>query len=443
MSTATFYPARLKGSAAVPPAKSEAHRALLLAALSDRPCRLHGFTPPLCNDTLAMIAGVRALGAVVDVQEDVLTVTPAPAPVKDAPMVTCHVNACAAALRMLIPAFLARGQRVRFTMEEGLFRRPLDAFDELISQIGGSIERVPASDGQPCAVIVEGWLSAGEYAIDGSRSSQFASGLLIALSHGVNAQNRPAQSFLTVTGQIVSRPYLDMTLKLMNRFNLSYTEREEGVFTLHTRRSPAPEDVWISGDWSQAAVLLCANAMGSGVMVRNLLNDNGECLQGDARVMAVLERMGLKMLRCHGELYAVCPSHAELSAIDVDCTDIPDIAPILALTCARARGVSTLRGVKRLTIKECDRLAATVELLTLLGVTAQARDGGDTLTVTGTADFNGGFEADAHGDHRMAMLLAVAALASDKPITVHGTEALNKSWPGFLETYQTLGGKLL
>lgn len=438
----TFHPSKLKGSAAIPPAKSEAHRALLLAALGHNPCRLHGFTPPLCDDTLAMIAGIQALGAAVATEGETLFITPAPEPKKDAPPVTCYVKACAAALRMLIPAFLVRGQRVRFTMEEGLFRRPLSAFDALIQQLGGRIERIPAKDGQPCTVVVEGYMPAGEYAIDGSQSSQFASGMLIALSHGRNAQGHPAQSFLTITGNIVSRPYLDMTLKLMKRFNLNFVERDEGVFTLSRRSAPSPEDVRISGDWSQAAVLLCANAMGSGVMVRNLLSDDGECLQGDARIMSILNAMGLRMLSIHQELYAVCPSHAELRPIDVDCTDIPDIAPILALSCARIRGTSTLRGVQRLTIKECDRLTATVELLSQLGVAAQASADGDVLTVTGGAPLKGGFEADARGDHRMVMFLAVAALSADKPITVHGADALNKSWPGFMETYQALGGKI-
>ena len=141
MSSISFYPARLSGSAAVPPAKSEAHRALLLAALGRSECRLNGFSASLCDDTLAMIDGVRALGGQVRPEGGALVVTPAPPPgkpAKDAPAAECHVRACAAALRMLIPAFLARGQAVRFRMEPALFRRPLDAFEPLIRQAGGA-----------------------------------------------------------------------------------------------------------------------------------------------------------------------------------------------------------------------------------------------------------------------------------------------------------------
>ena len=126
----------------------------------------------------------------------------------------------------------------------------------------------------------------------------------------------------------------------------------------------------------------------------------------------------------------------------VDCSDIPDLAPILALTCTQARGKSVLTGVGRLRLKECDRLSATVELLTRLGARVSVSDNDDKLTVYGPARLHGGFEADARGDHRIVMLLAAAALICDAPITVHGADALNKSWPGFLATWRKLGGIL-
>lgn len=442
MSTVTFHPARLNGSAPVPPAKSEAHRALLLAALGKNACRLEGFFPPLCDDTLAMIDGIRALGADVTMESNALLVTPAPEPSPGAPMVQCNVNACAAALRMLIPVFLARGQAVRFSMTEGLFNRPLDALEPLIQRANGYMERCAATPGQPYTVTVKGRLPAGEYRIDGSQSSQFASGLLIALLHGQNAQGRPAKSFLTLSGEIVSRPYLDMTLDMMRRFRTDVSEQEEGEFTINPRRENSPERVSVGGDWSQAAVLLCADAMGSAVTVQNLSDAETSCVQGDRKIADVLRSMGMRVERKKGGLRAICPSRAELSPLEVDCSPIPDIAPILALTCTQAKGVSVLRGVKRLAIKESDRLQGTLELLRLLGATAEIGDNGDTLTVAGPTILRGGFEADALGDHRRVMFLAVAALKADQPITVHGAQALNKSWPGFLDDYQALGGKI-
>lgn len=438
MPSVTFYPARLCGSAAVPPAKSEAHRALLLAALSGGPCRLNGFSAPLCDDTLAMINGVRALGGQVRAGDGALWVTPAPAPVSNAPIVDCDVHACAAALRMLIPAFLVRGQAVRFHMQPALFNRPLDAFEPLIAAAGGRMVRTPAPEGGLATVEIGGFLPAGAHRVDGARSSQFASGLLIALAHARNLSGVPAPAELTVTGPIVSRPYLDMTLRLMERFHIPFEECEDGVFRLSPAPDDTPESVDVSGDWSQAAVLLCIDAMGGGVMLPNLRRDG---LQGDARVLEVLARMGLRIRECRGEWYAASPSRAGLMPACIDCSDIPDLAPILALTCTQARGTSTLTGVSRLRLKECDRLLATQELLDQLGARAGVSPNGDTLTVYGPARLRGGFTADARGDHRVVMLLAAAALIADAPITVTGAECISKSWPGFLDTYRQLGGK--
>jgi len=436
MATLTFHPAALSGSASVPPAKSQAHRALLLAALGATPCRLTGFAQPLCDDVQAMIAGARALGAKVDICEDTLFVTPDPAHLEPE-MVTCHVNACAAALRMLIPAFLVRGQKVRFTMEEGLFRRPQTAYDDLIHSVGGSIRRIPAQNGNPCAIEVEGRLPAGYYEIDGSQSSQFASGLLIALSHCRDERGELAPSTLQITGNIVSRPYLDMTLAQMRNFGLSFAEEIPGRFSLCPRCAPSPETAPVEGDWSQAAVLLCLSALGGKVSVANLHEDS---VQGDKQVVNVLECMGLEKHVSNGEMTLLLPEGSKLKPVDVDCTSIPDIAPILALALSRAPGESVLRGVNRLTIKESDRLAATVETLAQLGTTVTVEDNNDVMHVFGGSPLRGGFEADARGDHRLVMLLAAAASAADSPITVHGVESITKSWPGFFETIKSLGG---
>lgn len=425
MASVTFYPGRLSGAALVPPAKSEAHRALLLAAFSGRSCRLEGFAPPLCDDTRAMINGITALGAEVRAEGTALVVAPIPCDALPRPTVDCQVHACAAALRMLIPAFLVRGQAVRFHMEPGLFRRPLDAFDPLMAELGASLTRIPPDASGEALVALSGRMPAGNYAVDGSRSSQFASGMLIALAHAAGAQGRPAPSRLHVQGPIVSRPYLDMTLALMRQFGLDVQEHADGFFTLSPAGQSLPESVNIAGDWSQAAVLLCMNAMGSHIAVQNLYA-GADGLQGDARVVNALR----SMQRADG-----------LIATTLDCSDIPDLAPILALTCSQAQGMSTLRGVSRLRIKESDRLAATCELLTQLGVQVRVSEDGDTLFVHGPARLTGGFEADARGDHRLVMLLAAAALNASAPITVHGAQCIAKSWPGFVEIYRQLGGR--
>jgi len=446
MATSTFHTARLRGVASIPPAKSEAHRALLLAALGQGPCRLHDFPLPLCDDTQAMINGVTALGATVVQEGLTLLVTPAPAGTANPAdaLIPCEVHACAAALRMLIPAFLVKGIPVCFSMEDALFARPLTAFEPLMAQLGASMVRTPSDGSRRASVEVRGRMPAGEYAIDGSLSSQFASGLLIALAHAADADGQPAEATLHVKPPIVSRPYLDMTLLQMKRFGLPFEEHGGGDFILSPTDALNPADVDVSADWSQAAVFLCANAMGHGVILSHMHAPlSGEnVLQGDAHIVSLLREMGLKARNLVEGLWMGCPSRAELMPIKVDCSNIPDLAPILALTCTQASGKSVLLGVQRLRVKECDRLSATRELLTRLGAKVQLSADDDTLTVWGPCRLKGGFTANARGDHRVVMLLATAALLCDEPITVEGVESINKSWPGFFATYAALGGEI-
>ncbi len=441
MTCRTFQSGRLHGSALVPPAKSEAHRALLLAALGRGECRLHGFTPPLCDDVQAMMDGIRALGATVEQEGDVLRVQPAGQ--AKAATVAFHARACATALRMLIPAFWVRGQAATITLAESLAARSVEALAELAEKAGVHMACKPAQKGKPARVEVSGKLHAGTYQIDGALSSQFASGLLVALAHATDAQGQAVPSRLTIVPPVVSRPYVDMTLGMMARFGLECRQEGEATFAIAPSERHNPKDIRISGDWTSAAVLFCANAVGSGVVVQNVqAGQEGEAsLQGDAHIVALLQQMGMLAYRDRDEMVVTCPSRARLLPLAADCTDIPDLAPMLALICTQAHGQSALSGMKRLRAKECDRLKTTLEMLVNLGAEVRLSADDDVLTIQGPVALRGGFTADTQGDHRMVMMVAIAALIADAPIIVNEVEALDKSWPGFWETYQALGGK--
>lgn len=433
MSTVTFHPSRLRGRASVPPSKSEAHRALILAALGRGECLLKGFGAAVSDDIEATLDGVRALGAETRREDNAIRVLPSRARAG----AKCDARACAAALRMLIPAFLVRGVRAEIAMDDALYGRPLDAYVPLARRLKATLDIKPPKNGARACAIVDGVMPAGDYEIDGSVSSQYASGMLMALAHATDGL-KPAPSRLTVGAPIVSRPYIDMTLALMSRFGIACVESDEGVFELTPCGEPSPESITPGGDWSQAAALLCANALGGGVMLEGMSMDDDCGAQGDARILDILTRMGMRAVYSHGALYAVTPSRDALSPIDADCSDIPDIAPLIALVCARARGRSTLTGIGRLRVKECDRLDATLELLHRMG--AGTQESGDGLAIYGGAPLRGGFTFNARGDHRMVMLAAIAALAADAPIAVEGAEAVSKSWPDFIDVYASLGG---
>ena len=395
-----------------------------------------------------MINGVTALGAAVERKGNTMLVRPPGRGSADegpeGPAAVLHAHACVTALRMLIPVLWARGQSARVIVDEGLASRPLEALRPLAEQVGATMAGHPARDGEPAWVEVSGKLNAGSYRVMGSLPSQFATGLLIALAHATDEAGQPAPSRLVVTAPMVSRPYLDISLRMLREFGSNVREEQEGVFAispagLHPRPRMYPADVRMEGDWSLGAALLCANAMGSAVVIKNLREKAS--LQGDARILFLLREMGMLAYEDRGELYVTCPSRAGLLPLAADCEDVPDLVSMLALTCTQAHGQSVLYGMERIRGRKRGRIQTVIKLLRKMGGKLNLSKDGDALVIKGPTPLKGGFTADAGNDHRIMQLMAVAALIADGPVTVTGVEARGGSWPGFLDIYKDLGGK--
>ena len=245
----------------------------------------------------------------------------------------------------------------------------------------------------PKTVRCRGKLQRGLYFIDGGVSSQFITGLLFATSL------IDGNSELSVTGNVESKPYIEMTKQAMALF--------------HAPQYRSPGSVTVEGDWSNAAFFLAAKALGSDVAVENL---DPESAQGDRLIAELLPRLE--------------------ENITIDASDIPDLVPILAITAGAKHG-AVFTGIQRLRIKESDRVASTIAMLTALGGKAEVAE--STLTVYGTG-YTGG-TVDACNDHRIAMAAAMAATACKEQVTILGAEAVNKSCPRFWEEYKRLGGQ--
>ena len=248
-----------------------------------------------------------------------------------------------------------------------------------------------------------GKLQPGAYSIDGGVSSQFITGLLFALS----VLDKP--SSLKITGKIESRPYIELTKSAMRKFGLD--PDHPGAQRYHT-----PGLLEVEGDWSNAAFWLGAKALGSRITVTGL---DPHSVQGD--------QVSDSLLRI------IATSHS-VPVISVG--DIPDLVPILSVIAAAGSGV-ILHDIRRLRLKESDRVATVMEMIRNLGGSAEATE--DTLTIKGTG-LTGG-TVNSHNDHRIAMAAAIAATVCTRPVTITGAEAVNKSYPTFLEEYKKLGGK--
>ena len=457
------------------PSKSEAHRLLIAAALSDRE------TGILCSrqnaDMLATADCLSRMGAGITRTADGFCVTPIPehpesdsapgtgwadvfadeknenkeqktaapdrAEYPDSGRGAQNVGEAAAAinaglpqngtsplkldvgesgstLRFLLPVLPALGIDAEITMHGRLPERPLAPLDRVLRDRGIIPER------RADTLTIRGTLPAGRYEIDGGVSSQFVSGLLFALPLA------DGDSTLRITGHAESVPYIRLTLDALRRFSVNVREEEEGtLFRIpgnRPYRSPADAVIPVGGDWSGAAFYLAAGAVGNTPVTVTGLDT--ESAQGDRAILPLLRKMGA---RCEisGDRVTVFPSR--LCALETDASDIPDLVPVLAVLGACADGSTVLRGVGRLRIKESDRLEAVRELLGTLGVTVGISEDSETLTVTGNRGGITGGTVSSFGDHRIAMSAAVAALAANSPVTVTDAGAVEKSAPDFFE----------
>ena len=380
----TIIPRKLNGSVTVIPSKSQAHRLLICAALSDNETEL--LCPETNRDIEATAECLNALGAVVERNEGGYHIVPIRTVPQKAVLNCCESGST---LRFLLPIVGALGVDAVFHLEGRLPQRPLSPLWEEMERMGCRLSRPTAN-----TIRCEGKLRSGDYEISGNISSQFITGLLFALSL------IDGKSELYVSGKIESQPYITMT--------------EEAMGLFHAPDYHSPGTITVEGDWSNGAFWVAAGMMGSNLSVQGL---NAISLQGDRAVVDISHR-----------LLDGCPT--------VSAADIPDLVPILSVIAAANNG-AMFTDIQRLRIKESDRVATVIEMIENLGGKAEATE--DTLTVHGTG-LRGGTVV-SHNDHRIAMAAAIAATACTAPVTILGAEAVKKSYPSFWEEYQKIGGQ--
>ena len=386
----TIHPGRLGGELTAIPSKSQAHRLLICAAFAD--CRTELICPQTNRDIQATVDCLQSLGADIVSTGFGYCVDPIGKIPAQATLNCCESGST---LRFMLPIVGALGVDATFQLEGRLPYRPLSPLWEEMERMGCQLSR-PTDNTVRCT----GKLAPGEYLIDGGVSSQFITGLLFALSL------LEGKSKLTITGKLESKPYVDMTKQALALFGIDPAQLGGQSF-----RSPGTYKV--EGDWSNGAFFLTAAAVGNPVNVHGLSEDSA---QGDRAVADILLTM-------------------KDGFVSVDASDIPDLVPILSVAAAAFHGAA-FTNIRRLRLKESDRVASVIRLLTALGGKAEATH--DTLTVH-PASWQGG-TVDSAGDHRIAMSAAIAATLCPDSVTILGAEAVNKSYPHFWEEYRRLGG---
>lgn len=382
----------------VPSSKALAHRAIICAGLSETPLenlRIHG---GLSDDLLVTAAAVAKFhsGADVDFGES------------------------GSSLRFLVPVFAALGKRMRFTGGERLSERPIAPLLSELARHGVRIsaERLPFE--------ISGNLDGGEFVLPGNVSSQFVTGLLLALPLTEKG------GVVRLSSPLESKPYVDMTVQILSKFGVAVEAGENFWRVQPSSRYCRRDDVLeIEGDWSSAAFPMVAAAIGSeAIAVGGLKEDS---LQGDRRIADLLVQFGAHV-DFHDGMCVV--SRGSLRAFgDIDVHDMPDSVPALAVLAGVSEGVTRFTHCGRLRLKESDRLEAVRSMIVALGGRATAC--GDALEVHGVERYAGGI-VDGCNDHRIVMAAAAAACASSGCVRIIGAEAVSKSWKNF---WQETGAK--
>ena len=417
--TLTLTPHKLAGSVTPPPSKSQSHRFLIAAALAGEGSVIHNLA-----DSQDIQATRQCMAALLDAEKawwplfEIPKDTP-PEELKarqvrqeralqstggDLPLLFCGESG--STLRFLIPVALALRGGARFWGEGRLMERPQKPYFDLFEEKGVYYRQRENILG------VRGVLAPGEYRLPGDVSSQFITGLLYALPLLED------DSKIILTTDLESRNYVDMTLEALTAFGVKVFWLDDRTLAVSGGQTYRPAEVTIEADWSQAGFWYAANGLGNEVDIKDM---NPHSTQGDRRAADYFEQL------------------CRPGTVNLDVSQCPDLVPELAVHAALRAGQTThIVNAARLRMKESDRLAAVREELCKLG--GRVSEGPDSLTIQGVDAFTGG-RVDSHNDHRIAMMLAVAATRCVAPVSLAGAESVRKSYPNFWEDYTALGGR--
>ena len=413
------HPSNLRGNVAAIPSKSDAHRKLICAALSENGGILPLFEP-FCDDIAATVRCLKALGAGFSHTENGLKISP----IIEKKHADLDCGESGSTLRFLLPVAMCVCHDISVRGSGRLPERPISALTDLMSVHGVQFS------GSKIPLNASGSMTGGVCEIAGNISSQFLSGLLMALPLC------ETDSEIRLTTQLQSAAYVDMTLDTLRLFGAEIVKTTENgflrFFVKGMQKLRFPKYAEIDGDWSNAAFWLTAGAIQPNIDL-TVTGLHASSVQGDKAIADILRNSGAKITMADGTWNVSC---GKVDDFNVSMEEIPDLLPILAVRAAVGSGVCLFTHAERLRLKESDRLTATAEMLRALGGKVDEHPNG--LTVYG-GQLQGG-TVDAQNDHRLVMAAAIAALKCREPVTIIGAEAVNKSYPAFFDDYRSLGG---
>jgi len=408
---------RAAGTVRLPGSKSISNRVLLLAALARGETEIGGLLD--ADDTRVMRAALSKLG--VQFRENSIVGVAGAFPVKKADL---FLGNAGTAFRPLTAALAFSNGEYRLSGVPRMHQRPIGDLVNALRGIGARVDYA-GNEGFPPLEIKPGNIAASALRVRGEVSSQFLTALLMALPLTGEAAT------IEVEGELISKPYVEITLNVMRRFGVEVQRDGWRAFTVHKQDYVSPGRILVEGDASSASYFLAAGAIGGGpVRVEGVGRDS---IQGDVRFTEVLERMGAKVSVLEDAIEVSNPQ-STLKAIDLDLNHIPDAAMTAAVMALFAEGPSTLRNIASWRVKETDRLAAMATELRKVG--AQVEEGADFLKIV-PGRMKPGVAIDTYDDHRMAMSFSLVALAG-VPVTIKDPGCVAKTFPGYFDAFRAI-----
>ncbi len=410
---------QIHGTLIPPPSKSVTHRALVCSALAGGRSKIR--SPLMSEDTDATRRVLGQLGVKISCRGGAWEVDGG---TFGEPASDLHCGESGTTLRFVTALCSLVNGECKLKGGPSLSKRPVGPLVNGLRQLGVKCDSTGGLP--PVTVKGNGRLPGGDAAIPGDISSQFVSAILIATPRGEK------DTTLRLTTGLESRPYVELTMEVQRIFGVSVESSDDMEEFRIERQSYRPADVTVERDWSAAAFLLGAGALAGRVTVEDL---NMRSSQADTAIIGILNEMGATIAD-NGDSITV--EKAPLSGIELDLSDFPDLFPVVASLCAAASGRSMLSGLKRLRIKESDRVAAIMGGLEGMGVKCELI--GDVLKIEGGS--SRGCFVDPWGDHRIAMAFSILGLAAEGETTILNVECVSKSYPGFWGDLEALGVEL-
>lgn len=419
---ATVHPSHINGTVRAPRSKSDMQRATAAALLHNGRTVIKD--PGRSNDDLAALEVIQKLGAtVLDKGEYINIESRGVNPSNNE--INCGESGLG--VRMFTPIAALSSNELLVAGSGSLLKRPMNFFDDIFPLLGIKIQ---SNEGK-LPMKIHGPLQPSNIEVDGSLSSQFLTGLLMAYAAS------DASGVTITVNDLKSKPYIDMTLRVIKSFGMKLPlvkNYREFIFE-NSHHDYSENDITyaVEGDWSGAAFLFVAGAIANEIRVEGMREDS---VQADKKILEAIKDAGAKIIYADG-VYKITPSI--LNAFEFDATECPDLFPPLVALAAYCKGITKIKGANRLTHKESNRALTLQDVFGRMGIEIELKD--DWMFVHGGSPLKPA-TVHSHHDHRIAMAAAVAALKATGPIVIEEAEAINKSYPAFYNDVISLGATI-